>query len=100
MAIDSQVLLAIVGMAVVTYATRLGGYLLIQRITPGPFLARVLEQVPGCTFAALAVPLVAAGGPLEWFGAAVTALVLRASGNVPLAVLCYPLVVSLGRAWL
>ena len=100
MTLDSQVVLAILGMAAATYATRLGGYLLVQRLSPGPFLRRVLDQVPGCTFAALAVPLVAAGGPLEWFGAFVTAAVLRLSGSVPLAVLCYPLVVSLGRAWL
>jgi uncharacterized membrane protein len=72
----------IVGMAVATYLTRVGGYWLMAAVRPGPFARRFLEQVPGSIFVALTAPLLVEGGPPEWLGAAVALLAARLTGNL------------------
>jgi uncharacterized membrane protein len=66
--------LAILGMAVVTYATRLLGVAALRRYRPGPRLASVLEAVPGCVLVAVIAPAALGRGPGEAAAAAVTLL--------------------------
>lgn len=98
MSLDATVLVTVLGMAVVTYATRLAGFALVVRLPLGRAVRRFLERIPGTTFAALTAPLVVAGGPPEWLAAAVTIGVMRLSRNVAAAILCYVAVVAGVRA--
>jgi len=82
MSVDPIILATILGMALVTYATRLGGYLVVSRLHQGPRTRRFLEHLPGCTFAALSAPIVFQGGPPEWAAAAATVLIARLTGQV------------------
>ncbi|MCG8592833.1 MAG: AzlD domain-containing protein [Kiloniellales bacterium] len=97
MTLEPLHLAVIAGMAVVTYASRLGGFLLLAGVEPGPRLSRILSQIPGATFAALIAPMVVQGGPVEWAGAGITVLAYRLFGQVLAAVLCGVLAVALAR---
>ncbi len=98
MSVDATILVTILAMAAVTYATRLAGFALVVRLPLGQAVKRFLERIPGTTFAALTAPLVIAGGPPEWLAAAVTVGVMRFTRNVAAAILCYVGVVAALRA--
>ncbi|SME90377.1 Uncharacterized membrane protein [Tistlia consotensis] len=74
MTLDPQTLLAILGMALVTYATRLGGWLMVRRYTPTGRAAAALEAVPGAILTAVIAPMVLATGPAETAAAVLTVL--------------------------
>lgn len=97
MSIDPLTLSIILGMALVTYATRVGGYLVVARLPQGPRTRRFLDHLPGCTFAALSAPLVMGGGPPEWLAAAATVVVARLTGQVLPAILAGVGLVVAGR---
>lgn len=54
--IDITVLLTILAMAIVTYSTRVTGYLLLYNRKLSPRLAKVLEAIPGCVLIAVIAP--------------------------------------------
>ena len=56
----------ILGMALVTYATRAGGFWLMGRVTPSPRLEAWLRHLPGALLAALVAPAIVAAGPAGW----------------------------------
>ena len=95
--VDPFVLMTIVGMGVVTYAARIGGYLVAEWLPMGPFAKRFLEHTPGATFAALIAPAVIDGGLLEWSGVVVTAAVAWYLGNPLAAMVLGVVVVAAGR---
>jgi len=79
---NTVALVAIVGMAVGTYLTRIGGYWLISRVDLTPRFQAWLSYVPGAILVSLIVPELAKGDPAKW-GAAFAALVVAwRSGNV------------------
>ncbi len=59
------VLVAIGMMAVIVYATRLGGYLVGLQIRHIGWLRPILEALPGCAFMAILVPAVRQGNIAE-----------------------------------
>lgn len=69
-----DVALTIAGMALATYATRAGGYWLVQRARLGRRARGALEAVPGAILIALIAPLILATGPAETLAAAITVL--------------------------
>lgn len=73
---DAATLLAILGMAAVTFAVRASGYLVLRRVQPGPFLRAFLSHLPGSIFIAFAAPAVARAGLAGLVGAAVTLVVM------------------------
>ena len=77
---------AIVAMAAVTYATRLGGLVIMPRIPTSPWLDRFMELVPGTVLAALVAPAVFREGPPELLAAAVTVFFARRGGGLLLPV--------------
>jgi len=85
MSVDPLTLAAILAMAVVTFACRAAGYLVLRRIAPGPGLRSFLGHVPGALFVAFTAPAVVAAGPPGWVGALATTWVMRATSSVPLA---------------
>lgn len=79
-------LIAILGMAVVTYALRAGGLLLADRLPQRGRWAYALERLPGAVLLSVAVPGAVAAGPAGWVGAAVTLAVMVVLRNVFLAI--------------
>lgn len=73
-AIDAANLIAIAGMAAVTLATRLAGYLAIARMRPTGRLKAALESVPPAVLTSLIAPMALATGPAESAAAALTVL--------------------------
>lgn len=73
---------AIVGMAVVTMAVKMSGFLLADRLPRDGFAAAWLRHIPGAVLAALVAPAVATGGPAEVVAAAATAAVFILSKNL------------------
>jgi uncharacterized membrane protein len=92
--IDPQVLLTILGMALVTYATRAGGLLLMSRVTLSPGVEAWLRNIPGAVLVSLVAPTVLAGGAPEALGSAATVLVALRTRNLPLA-----MVAGVGVVW-
>ena len=79
--------LAILGMALVTYLTRIGGPLLVRLVRGNQRLEACLGQLPGSILAALLAPLVFAAGPAEVVAAGATLLVAVFSRSMPLALI-------------
>jgi uncharacterized membrane protein len=65
MTIDPVVLLTILGMAAATYATRLGGFLLLNRSMLTGKLGALLHYVPGAVLIAIVAQAVV---PVWWLG--------------------------------
>lgn len=74
MTFDAPTLLAILGMALATYATRLGGWLAVRRFAVAGRWRAALEAVPGAVLAAVIAPMALATGPAESAAAALTVL--------------------------
>jgi uncharacterized membrane protein len=71
---DYSSLLAILGMATVTYLTRIGGYLLMRDRTLGPRATAALDAVPAAILTAVIAPSVLAAGPAEAVAGLITAV--------------------------
>ncbi len=82
MDVDSITLLAIVLMALVTYATRAGGLWLASRLELSERAEVFLDQIPGAILISLVAPVVVYGGPAAWIAAAVAALVAWRTGSL------------------
>lgn len=84
----TEALVAILGMALVTYATRAGGFWLLGRVPVTPRVASWLRHLPGAILVALVAPAALAGGPAETVAALATAAVAARTGGVLPAMLC------------
>lgn len=65
---------AILGMAVMTYLTRIGGYFLLGRRELSPRTTAVLGVAPGCVLIAVIAPHFTTGRPADLIALGVTAL--------------------------
>ncbi len=74
-------------MAVATFVTRAGGYLLFRVFTPPPLVRAMLGYIPGTLFVSYVAPALAVGGLQQWVGALATAAVMLATRNLALAIL-------------
>jgi uncharacterized membrane protein len=86
MTVRPDVLLAILGMALVTYACRAGGYAIFRSLRPPPFVEAMLRHLPGALFMAYVAPPMVAGGVAAWIGAAVVVGVQLATRNMGLSI--------------
>lgn len=96
----SETLLTIAGMAVVTYASRIGGLWLMSRVRPSPRVQRWLRSIPGAVLVAIVAPAVVAGGLADALGALATVTVAARTKNVLLAMIAGVGVVFLMRSLL
>jgi uncharacterized membrane protein len=71
---DYSSLLTILGMATVTYLTRIGGYLLMRDRTLGPRATAALDAMPAAILTAVIAPSVLAAGPAEAVAGLITAV--------------------------
>ncbi|MFN8660273.1 MAG: AzlD domain-containing protein [Thermomicrobiales bacterium] len=83
----SDVAVAIAGMAIVMYLTRIGGFWLVGRIAPTPRATRIIEQLGGVTLVALTAPAIVNAGTPGVIAAAVAALTAWRTGNLLVAML-------------
>lgn len=75
----------ILGMTLVTYATKAGGLWLLSRVDLSERLAAGLDVLPGAIIVSILVPELAGGGPAEFAAAGVVLLVAWRTDNVLLA---------------
>jgi uncharacterized membrane protein len=90
----TETLLTIVGMALVTYATRAGGLWLMGRVPPSPRIERWLRQIPGAVLVSIVAPAVAFGGLVSVMGALGAILVAALTRNLLLA-----MIAGVGVVW-
>lgn len=83
----SDVAIAIAGMALVMYLTRIGGFWLVGRLSPTPRVTSIIEQLGGVTLVALTAPAVVNAGLPGVIAAAVAALAAWRTGNLLIAML-------------
>ena len=81
MTIDLWTMLTIAAMGVVTYGTRIGGFLLLRNRHLSPRSLAVLEAVPGCVLISVIAPRFVSDKPAELLALAVT---LLAAWRLPL----------------
>ena len=93
----SEVVVAIAGMAVVMYLTRIGGYWLVGRLAPSPRITRIIEQLGGVTLVALTAPAVVTAGTPGVIAAVVVAIAARRTGNLLVAMLLGMVVIQVLR---
>jgi uncharacterized membrane protein len=91
---DTLALITILGMALVTYATRAGGFWLMGLVTPSPRIEAWLRQIPGAVLVAIIAPTVLASSLAETLAALAAALVALRTKNVLVA-----MVVGVGAVW-
>jgi uncharacterized membrane protein len=84
-AVDPVTLVAIVLMALATYATRAGGLWLASRFDLSERAGAWLDQVPGAILVSLVAPTILVGGPIEVLAALVVVLVSLRTGSLPAA---------------
>ena len=85
MAVDPVTLVAIVLMALATYATRAGGLWLASRFDLSERAGAWLDQIPGAILVSLVAPTILMGGPIEVLAALVVVLVSLRTGSLPAA---------------
>ena len=94
---SSPALLAILGMALVTFIIKAGGFLLATRLPTTGFAAAWLKHIPGAVMASLVAPAIVTGSPAEAIAAAATALMFFLTRNLLAAMATGVLVVYLAR---
>lgn len=92
-----EAVIAILGMALVTFAVKAGGLLLANRLPSYGFAAVWLRHIPGAVLASLVAPALVTGSAAEVIAAAATALVYVASRNLFAAMAAGVAVVYLAR---
>jgi uncharacterized membrane protein len=83
--IDPIILLAIVLMALATYATRAGGLWLANRFDLSERAGAWLDAIPGAILVSLVAPTVLTGGLAGALAALAVVVVAVRSGSLPLA---------------
>jgi uncharacterized membrane protein len=91
---ETLTLITIMGMALVTYATRAGGFWLMSLVTPSPRIEAWLKQIPGAVLVAIIAPTVLASSLAETLAALATVLVAIRTKNVLIA-----MVVGVAMVW-
>ncbi len=99
MQIDPIVYLTILGMAAVTFLTRVGGLMFMRRVTLSPRVQAWLQHLPGALLVSIVVPAVIARGSSGVAGIVVTILVAARTGNLLLATTLGVAAVWLMRSW-
>ncbi len=97
---SAQALVAILGMAAVTFAIKASGLLLANRLPRQGFVAAWLKHIPGAVLASLVAPALVTGSPAEVVAAIVTGLVFVTTRSLLAAMAAGVLAIYLARLWL
>ena len=84
---ENDIWIMILGLAAASFAIRLGGFLLAQRLPQeGPW-ARGMEALPGCLIASLVALMMLKGGPVEWLAGLIVFFIALRTHNLPVSML-------------
>lgn len=83
----SEDLLTLLGMALIAYMTRAGGFWLMSRVAPSPMVERWLQRIPGAVLVAVVAPTLFPPSPAQVLAAVSTILTAIYTKNVLLAML-------------
>lgn len=83
--LDPNVVVVVLAMAVVTYATKASGLWALGRVDISERVEAGLDALPGAVMVAFVAPALANGGPVEWGAAVATVAVARRTGNLLLS---------------
>ncbi len=81
MTLDPWTVATIIGMAAVTYATRISGLFLSNRLALSGRARAAFNEIPAAVLVAVIAPMILATGPAETIAALITAL---AAARLPL----------------
>ncbi|MDV5140347.1 AzlD family protein [Chimaeribacter arupi] len=84
---STTTILTILLMAVSTYLTRIGGYLLLRDRTLGPRTRAVMEAAPGCVLITVIAPHFVTREPAEILALAITLLAAMRFSLLPVVVI-------------
>jgi uncharacterized membrane protein len=98
MDVDGTALAAILGMALVTYATRAGGFWLAGRLPPSGRVAAGLRYAPGAVLAAIIAPAALDAGPAGIAALLLTVVVARRTKSLLIAAVVGVVLVAVLRA--
>lgn len=87
----------IAGLALGTFAIRLGGFLLGARLPATGGWARAFAALPGCLIAALLAVLLLQGEPADWIAAGAALAAATMTRSLPVTMLVGIVAVSLAR---
>ena len=87
MGVRPEVMLAIILMALATYATRAGGLWFASRFDLSERAGAWLDQIPGAILVSLVAPTVLTGGIAEALAALAVLIVALRTGSLPAAML-------------
>jgi len=93
-----ETLLAILLMALATYATRAGGLWLASRLDLSERAGAWLDQIPGAILVSLVAPTVLTGGLAEALAAIAVVIVALRTGSLPAAMVAGVVTVVVLRA--
>ncbi|RTM08274.1 MAG: AzlD family protein [Hyphomicrobiales bacterium] len=85
--IDPMTVLAILGMAGVTYLTRIGGYVVLRNRALGPRATAVMEAAPGCVLISVIAPDFVSRNPADLAALAITLLAATRLSMLPTVVI-------------
>lgn len=83
--VEPATLLAVLGMALATYATKAGGLWALGRVDLPERVRAGLRALPGAVLVALVGPELLAAGPAGWLGAAAVVVAMWRTGNLLVA---------------
>ena len=95
MTMHPTALVAILLMAIVTYACRAGGYWMMGRVTISPRVEAGLQYLPGAVLISLVAPAMAEEGIPGVMAVIATAIAMRTTSNLLVALLA-----GVGTVWL
>ena len=98
MGVSVGAVVAIVLMALATYATRAGGLWLASRFDLSERAGAWLDQIPGAILVSLVAPAVLTGGPAEALAALAVVVVAVRTGSLPAAMVTGVVAVVVLRA--
>jgi uncharacterized membrane protein len=98
MDVSGAALAAILGMALVTYATRAGGFWLAGRLPPSGRVAAGLRYAPGAVLAAIIAPAALDTGPAGIAALLLTVVVARRTKSLLIAAVAGVVLVAVLRA--
>ncbi|NIF27507.1 AzlD family protein [Pantoea sp. Tr-811] len=95
---DITPLVTILGMAVVTYLTRILGFLLLRKRAMGPQFTQVLEAAPGCVLIAVIAPKFVSGHPADLIALGLTVFAATRYSFFPVVVFAIVVTAALRTA--
>ncbi len=75
----------VLGMSVVTYATKAGGFWVLDRVEPSESVREALDALPGGIIVAILAVRLLEGGPPEWVAGLAVVAVAHRTDSVLLA---------------